>query len=303
MLSNLTLRQLRAFRAVGTSKSFTMAAEILSLTPAAVSGLIKELESQLAVRLLDRNTRTVELSSAGSEFFPLVERVLQDLDGAVESLNNLKELHRGVVRIAAPEVLSCTLVPTAMAAFRERCPQIELRFLDVQLEDVISRTRLGEVDLGIAPGPVSDDELEQAHIMRANLMLVVRGDDPLAKRSRVTWKNIEDRTFVSFFRHFKDWGPFERLGLGSQFLPKEVKVVRRINTAFAMVRAGFGVSACPTFATGLAAGFGLELIRLSAPEVTRDYSIFTLKGRSLAPPAEAFRDFLIEFAPMWARDA
>lgn len=302
MLSNLSLRQLRAFRAVGTSSSFTTAAEILNLTPAAVSGLIKELESQLGVRLFDRNTRAVNLSSVGSEFFPLVERALQDLDGAVASLNTLKELRRGIVRIAAPEVLSCTLLPRAMAAFRKQFPHIELQFLDVQLEDVIARTRLGEVDLGIAPTPISDLELEQAPIMRAPLMLAVRKDDQLANRSRVTWKSIEDRTFISFFRQFTDWGPFDGRAAGPQFLPKEMKVIRRINTAFAMVQAGFGVSACPVIAKSLATGFGLKLIRVDGPEVIRDYSVFTLKGRSLPPPAEAFRGFLIKFAPVWVRN-
>jgi putative ABC transport system permease protein len=77
------------------------------------------------------------------------------------------------------------------------------------------------------------------------------------------------------------------------------------------IRAGFttlgmalatGVSACPIIAKDLATGFGLKLIRVDGPELIRDYSVFTLKGRSLPPPAEAFRGFLIKFAPVWVRN-
>jgi DNA-binding transcriptional LysR family regulator len=66
------------------------------------------------VRLFDRNTLRVVLSGVGEEFYPLTERVLRDLDVTVLGLTNLKEKRRGVVRIAAPEVMSCTLVPAAM---------------------------------------------------------------------------------------------------------------------------------------------------------------------------------------------
>ena len=300
-MSNLTLRQLRAFRAVAETGSFTDAAQKLHLTPAALSGLVKELETQLGVRLFDRNTRRVSLSSVGEEFFPLTERVLQDLDVAVTSITTLKEKGRGIVRVAAPEVMSCTLVPAAMAAFQAQHPRIEIRFLDVPIEDVISRTRSGEVDLGIAPGPVGDAEIDRIPFMRAPLVLAVHRDDPLAKRKQVSWKDLSQKTFVTFFRGFTEWAPRDSTRREVQFFPREVLFVRRINTAFAMVQAGFGVTACPIYANSLAEAFDLKLVRLSRPEIDREYAVLTRKGHSLAPAAEAFKSFLLEFAGTWKR--
>ncbi len=301
-MNNLTLRQLRAFRAVANTGSFTDAAVRLHLTPAALSGLIKELENQLGVRMFDRNTRKVTLSAVGADFFPLTERVLQDLDNAVASLRNLKELRRGIVRLAAPEVMSCTLVPRAMAAFREMHPNVELRFLDVPIEEVVARTARGEIDLGIAPGPVNEVDIERRPFMRAPLMLAVRRDDGLARRTRVSWEDVKQRPFVTFFRGLSEWAPSKHGVQENGLFPKDVLFVLRINTALAMVQAGFGVTACPVYANELASSFGLKLIKVK-PEIDREYAVLQRAGHALTPAAEAFRHFLLEFGPQWAKDA
>ncbi|WP_418320134.1 LysR family transcriptional regulator [Piscinibacter sakaiensis] len=299
-MKNLTLRQLRAFQAVAESESFTLAAERLHLTPAALSGLIKELENQLGVTLFDRNTRKVGLSAVGAEFHPLTERVLQDLDDAVSNITHLKEMRRGIVRLAAPEVMSCTLVPAAMAEFRERYPQVEVRFFDVPLEEVIERTARGEIDLGIAPGSVTNPEIDRVPFMRAPLWLAVPRKHALARRSKVAWEDVKGHTFISFFRGFAQWAPAQFGAQGGDLLPQDVLAVRRINTALSMAQAGFGFTACPVYARDLAAGFGLSLVRLIGPEVRREYALLLRKGHSPPPAVEALRDFLLSFSPAWA---
>jgi DNA-binding transcriptional LysR family regulator len=76
---NVTLRQLRALLALARSGSFTQAAAALHLTQSALSGQIKELELALGVRLVDRTTRSAELTAVGREFVPLVQQTLADL--------------------------------------------------------------------------------------------------------------------------------------------------------------------------------------------------------------------------------
>ena len=73
----------------------------------------------LGVQLVNRSTRKVGLAEAGREFYPLAARLLQDLDGALETMADLKALKRGLVRIAAPQLLSGSVLPAAMAGFRQ----------------------------------------------------------------------------------------------------------------------------------------------------------------------------------------
>src|SRR5690606_40770553 len=97
MAIEVTFRQLRAFVAVLECGSFSEAANAMHLSQAALSGLVKELENRLGVRLLDRNTRSVSASVVGAAFEPMVRRVLADLEEALDSVMQLKALRRGVV--------------------------------------------------------------------------------------------------------------------------------------------------------------------------------------------------------------
>src|SRR3954454_12659545 len=101
----VTLRQLRAFVAVAESGSFTAAAGQLSLTQSALSVLVRELEADVGVRLFDRHTRGVLLSEAGREFQPRVRSVLAELHDAVTGLAELGARKKGIVRLAAPQLI------------------------------------------------------------------------------------------------------------------------------------------------------------------------------------------------------
>src|SRR5574338_622948 len=123
-LMNITLRQLRAFVAVACTGSFTLAAERLFVTQSALSGLIKELEQSLGVRLFDRSTRRIELSDVGRGIFPLIDKILLDLDRVIDEVTNLKALKKGLARVAAPQLMACTLLPEVIGSFHGAFPEI-----------------------------------------------------------------------------------------------------------------------------------------------------------------------------------
>ena len=154
MAMDVTLRQLRAYLAVLEAASFSEAAKTMHLSQAALSGLIKELENRMGVRLLDRTTRSVSRSVVGEAFEPMVRRVLANLDEALESVTSLKELRRGLVRVAAPETLSCTLLPELIASYNSRHPGVDVRFDDVPIQQVLAGLQNGSTDIGFGPAGV-----------------------------------------------------------------------------------------------------------------------------------------------------
>lgn len=148
---NVTLRQLHAFIAVAQTGSFTLAAERLFVTQSALSGLIRELESSLGLRLFDRSTRRLRLSVIGQELYPQIEKILHDLEGVVSEAGNLKALQRGKVRIAVPQLLACTLLPQVMADFKALHPGVQLRMVDCAVESVMARVFWARWTLASAP--------------------------------------------------------------------------------------------------------------------------------------------------------
>jgi DNA-binding transcriptional LysR family regulator len=107
MNTNITLRQLRAFRAVGHEGSFTRAAARLRLTQSALSIAVQSLEAELGLRLLDRSTRSVTPTLHGLRLLGLADRVLDELERGVEDLRAHAERARGQVAVSVL-VMDCT---------------------------------------------------------------------------------------------------------------------------------------------------------------------------------------------------
>jgi len=294
---NLTLRQLRAFVAVARLGGFTAAAKRLHLTQSALSGLVKDLERGLGVRLFDRNTREVVPTEAGREFLPLAVRVLDDIRDAATRVSDIASSDRGIVRVAALELASCTLLPPVIAAFQDANRRLKVRLDDTVLEQMLARVRQGEVDLGIGPEPAPDPELERSPLLSAPFMLACPRTHTLAKKKRVTWSDLRGEPFVTMFRNFRTLVMNELQGWPQDLELAQMRETALATTALGMVQAGLGVTICPVYAEPLVRAFDLVLRPLTAPVVTADLYVFTRKGRSLSPVAERFVAFLrIELA-------
>jgi len=289
---NLTLRQLRAFVAVAHLGGFTAAAKRLHLTQSALSGLVKELELALGGRLFDRNTREVVPTQAGRELLPLAMRVLDEIHDASARVRDITSSDRGVVRVAALELASCTLLPPLMAAFEEANPRMEVRLQDTVLEQMLARVRQGEVDIGIGPEPAPDPELERSALLSAPFMLACPKAHPLARKRRVAWSDLRGLTFVTMYRNFRSQVMNELQGWPRDLEIASMRETALATTAFGMVQAGLGVTMCPVYAQALAGSFDLVLRPLGAPVVSAELFVFTRKGRSLSVVAEQFVAFL-----------
>ncbi|MBV7482629.1 LysR family transcriptional regulator [Bordetella sp. BOR01] len=294
MALEVTVRQLRAFITVLECGSFSEAADTMHLSQAALSGLVKELENRLGVRLLDRNTRSVGASVVGAAFEPMVRRVLVNLDEALDSVTNLKELRRGLVRVAAPETLSCTLLPELIAGYGARYPGVDVRFDDVPIEQVLAGLHNGSADLGFGPAGVLADDAVQAHLIRIDpLWAALRADDPLAAGESVSWKALRTRPLINYMPNL---ALNVLSNVPSRHHPEEIVPVHRVNTALALLRVRPGFVICPSMARSLVEGFGLVFRPLCQPTVTWRIALFARDRSTLSPAVESFLDYALETA-------
>jgi len=93
--NRVELRHLRVFEAVARLKSFTRAADELSITQPALSRTIQQLEDALGVALLDRSSRHVETTKAGQRFLDHVERVLAELERGFAAVRRQASIRLG----------------------------------------------------------------------------------------------------------------------------------------------------------------------------------------------------------------
>jgi DNA-binding transcriptional LysR family regulator len=300
---NPTLRQMRAFVALAKTGNFTLAAQYMHVTQSALSGLIKELEQTLGVRVVDRSTRRVSLTETGNELYPLFSQMIDDLDRALANIADQAQLRKGIVRVAVPQLMACTLLPQVIAAWRTRYPDIGISLSDSPVEAVTARVLSGETDFGIGPERDSAPQLEARELMEMPFEAVVPPDHPLAAHGRLGWKDLAAHPLITLRGQFTerllaDMGGSGGAG-GMGTLPdvalKPAHEVTYMTTALAMVASGLGVTVCMPYSAPLVRLHGLRMLPLDAPVLTRRFFVYTREQRSLSPAASAFIAFLFDW--------
>ena len=292
---NPTLRQMRAFVALAKTGNFTLAAQLLHLSQSALSGLIKELEATLGARVVDRSTRKIALTEIGSELYPLFSQIIDDLDGALANIDAHTRLKKGTVRIAAPQLMACTLLPRAIAAWQVQHPDVQVRLADCALESVAARVLSGEADLGIAPEREPAPQLDAQLLFELPFALVFPQGHPLESRKQITWQDLGDYPFISLQGQFTERLMADMHGALREVTLKPAYEVAFMTTALAMVSSGLGIAVCLPYAEPLVSLYKLNMRPIEEPVLTRRFFVHTRPGRALSPAAEAFRMFLLDF--------
>jgi DNA-binding transcriptional LysR family regulator len=293
---NPTLRQMRAFVALGKSGSFTLAAGMMHVTQAALSGLIKELETTLGAKVVDRSTRRITLTDTGRELLPVFGKILDDLDGALHELSDRTRLKKGLVRIAAPQLMCCTLLPPLIAAYKQRHPDIRIQLSDSAVDDVTGRLLSGEADLGIGPERETPAGIGATLLFELPFAVALPHDHALASRKRIAWADLAPYPFISLHGQFTERLLSDMHAAVRDFTLRPAHEVGFMTTALAMVAAGLGIAVCLPYAAPLANMHGLVLRPLSAPRLTRKFYVYQQHKRTLSSAADSFLAFLREHA-------
>lgn len=144
------------FTRIVEAGSFSRAAVELGVAKSSLSGVIRELEARLGVRLLDRTTRRLIPTEAGLAYYTRARRALDEARAAVADAAALQSAPVGRLRVASPEVFTRMHVTPWLPEFLEICPGLQIEFV----EDVASVDLLeAKVDLAIRVAIETGDNL------------------------------------------------------------------------------------------------------------------------------------------------
>jgi len=283
---NVTLRQLRVFIYVSRLQSFSRAGETIGLTQSAVSRCVRELETEVGLKLIDRTTREVQLTEVGASLAASVARLLSDLDAALREVREMGEQRRGRVIVAAAPTVACRLMPICLARCVDEFPFITLVLRDDVQADVLRQVKSGEADFGVVIGPLAQDDLLAEPLMTDSFCLICRSDHPLARHKQVDWRALDGER-VLLLDHTSGSRPIIDRVLHD--LGINVKVSQELGhsaTVCGLIEAGLGISVLPTLALPLPAGSSL-VVRPLIPRAERTVVLVRRRERSLSPAAEA----------------
>jgi DNA-binding transcriptional LysR family regulator len=271
----LDVKRLVVLREVSRQGSFSRAAETLAYTQPAVSRQIALLESETGVALVTRGPGGARLTDAGELLVAHAEAVLARLEDAEVELNELLRMETGRLRMATLTSAAATIMPLAIAEFRERLPGVELSVAMVDPAGVLAPLRNGELDLALCNDPdlFSMPEIEGVHLFDEPLLLALPREHRLARRKRVALSELAgEQWMLGTTTACPDAGRFIRACHGAGFEPQIAFHNDDYTAILGFVGAGVGVAPIP------------EMVARSAP---RSVHICTLSPGGITRPIVA----------------
>lgn len=147
---------LRAFAAVAEQRSFSRAAQQLGVSASALSQIVRGLEERLSIRLLNRTTRSVSPTEAGSALLAEVAPAIASLSGALDHARNAGKRPAGTVRLHCFHAAADSFVTPILPALFRAYPEITL---DLTVDDMVVDIVSGGYDAGIRIGEVIERDM------------------------------------------------------------------------------------------------------------------------------------------------
>jgi len=261
----LNVARLRVLSEVAHRGSISAAASALDYTQSAVSQQVAALERETDLTLLERHARGVSLTAAGQTLVGHAEGILARLEAAEEALEAISGLRGGHLRMASFPSAGATLMPRAIAAFRESWPEVELSLAEGEPEEIATRLRGGGLDLALLfefeGESVLGERITRAELLEDPMFLALPRAHRLVARQRLRLADLQGEAWIQT----------------SQASPCARHVVRCCHAAGFEPRVAFESDDYQTVQGLVASGVGVALIpRMALSAVREDIAVRSL---------------------------
>lgn len=297
-MHNLTFRQLETIREVAKCGSMVKAAQVLCVTPAALTSRVKSLEEDLGFDLFERFEGRLQLTEAGKEVVAAATRIDNIMSDLLSSLHGRNGLLGGRIRIAFVATAKY-FAPKLIAAFMRQHPQIDLRISIGNRSVVVSALRDFEADIALMGQPPEEFGVTSESIGPHPYVVIASPDHPLAGKSRIAKKQLANETFIlreegssarSMFEYF-----FGGLTLQTDKVRIEIASNETVKQAV-MARLGLALISAHTIEAEIAAG-RLIVLKIDGLPIVQKWHVMHHGDRVLTPAGSAMWNFMIKNGP------
>lgn len=194
----MELRHLRYFVAVAEELSFRRASQRLNLSGPALSKQIKNLEEEIAVKLLERDTVNVSLTKAGEIFLDDARDLLRHSNHAVERAREAQAGRQGKLRIGSVGMISMEFLPRTLRRFNELYPGIDVEFVEMLPVEQMAALTEKRIDIGFAFGPEVETMagIDSLRVIHSSFGVAVSSRHAMAGKSQTTLREVRQETLL-----------------------------------------------------------------------------------------------------------
>lgn len=290
MLENLTA--MASFARVVDEGSFSRAAIRLGLSKSAVSKQIARLEDRLGTRLLNRTTRRLSLTEAGTRFYERCQRIVAEAEAAEAEAGSMQTEPTGLVRVSAGMSFGQEHLAACLPVLLERYPGLSIELvLNDRIVDLVEEG----YDIALRIADLADSSLIARRL--APIRRIVAASPAYLARhgTPMTPKDLQDHVCLGY-SYGADGSAFALAGPDGSHLHRfRPRVLANNGNALAATAAaGFGIVQMPTFMLGryLRDGTLTAILKDWEPAPVGLYAVYP-PGRPLAAKVRAFIEFAV----------
>jgi DNA-binding transcriptional LysR family regulator len=286
------LNALRAFEATARKSSFTLAAQELCVTQAAVSHQVRQVEEALGVRLFERAHRRIVLTEAGERVFATIARAFGEIDSTLREVRAQVE-RKSTLTVQVTPSFGSRWLARRLHWFWAEHPEIDLRIYHALPHEQFDARR---VDLAIKWGhgnwgPLRSEILFECQLLPVCAPTYLRADLPL--------RQAEDMMHYTLLHEdsYEDWSAWFRAARVSQPLPRRGAIINDSNTLIEATLGGQGIALgrLPLVREQLKQGLLITPFDLSI-RCAEAYHLVYEEQASGSDAFNKFRGFLVEQA-------
>jgi DNA-binding transcriptional LysR family regulator len=297
----LNLGRLQVLCEVVSKGSFSAAAEALAYTQSAISQSVARLESETGTPLVIRDRRGVRPTLAGATLVSHAETIFAQVEAAEADLAAVLGVRAGRLRVASFASAGATLMPLAVARFRDKHPEVALSLAEGEPEEIGPRLRAGEFDLALLfrfpgtrirraqPGP----SLRSVTLLEDPLDVALPASHPLASKRALSLADLRTQQWVQTSASSQCARHVVRSCLAAGFEPDVAFESDDYDTVQGLVAAGVGVALIPRLALSRVHP-GIVVRSLAPRSPSRTVTVATMAGPGIAPAARSMIALLNE---------
>ncbi|MEH6650869.1 MAG: LysR family transcriptional regulator [Motiliproteus sp.] len=301
-MSRLSFRQVEAFRAVMIAGTTTGAAEILYISQPAVSRLLSDFEESVKVKLFERHKKRLLPTPEALILFEEVEKSFVGIEKLARTAEELRDFHRGTLRIVCMPALAQDFMPLVVHDFMESHKGVAVTLQVRSSQQVADWISTQHFDIGISAIKVSDPAIEVQNLANSQLLCILPPNHRLKDKAVIVPEDLEGEMFVSLGTEqsvrYKVDEAFEQAGVKRQLL-LDTQVS---HVACAYVLAGSGVSLVDPATAINYAQRGL-VVKPFKPKIEFNYNIIYPATRSKSRLAIDFSELLSERLKQLSQDS
>lgn len=287
----MDIQHLKYFVEVAKQRNFTKASQNLLVSQPSISKMIKSLEDELKVTLLDRSERQIKLTDAGVIVYEQALKILQSVEDVYESVNELVQIKKGTIKLGLMPTTGVLFFPNILAGFKNEYPQIDIQMVEYSAKQLKHKVDKGELDLGITVLPVAAD-FEAIPLFSEELVVLADSGHWLAERESVRLSDLKNESFILLTEDYDLHDVVQQACRQAGFEPAAAYKSSLWDLIGEMVATRLGISLIPRSMVSRFHNRSVHAISISEPLIEWKLVLIYKKNKYLSFAARTFIDYI-----------